>query len=316
MKNQINQLASDPRRFVRKKLEKHRQIQQLSTSLYLKYCSLTGCFHVLPDFLIIGFVKCGTTSLYQYLIKHPNVISAKGKEIDYFDRLYKNGTNWYKNSFPLELKKYFLKNIFNKEFLTGEATPRYIEHPHTLQRIKTLIPNSKFVVLLRNPIDRAFSHYKMNLGKGREKRSFETVLLLEVDLYNQHCLPWNSFLGMSFYNQALIRYNKLFEKILVLKFEELTTSPNEALKKVERFLEITPFAGIEVTHKNASKTLRFQKVFYFLNQLGLKDYFSKSFSSKFKQWLFGKVSKKDKLELKLTPETASKIKAIFNKESR
>ena len=81
MKNQLTQLTSDPRRFVRKKLEKRRRLQQLSTSLYLKYCSLTGNFHVLPDFLIIGFVKCGTTSLYQYLTQHPDVFSAKPENI-------------------------------------------------------------------------------------------------------------------------------------------------------------------------------------------------------------------------------------------
>ena len=148
---------------MRHKLEKYPKLQKLVTFVYMKYCGATGFLHVKPDFYIIGFAKCGTTSLFEYLISHPNIHPPKGKEIDFFDRLYSRGINWYKVGFPFTIQKFIEKVFFRKKFLTGEATPRYIEHPHAINRIKQTTPNAKFIILLRNPIDRAFSQHNMNV---------------------------------------------------------------------------------------------------------------------------------------------------------
>ena len=141
---------------MRHKLEKYPKLQKLVTFVYMKYCGATGFLHVKPDFYIIGFAKCGTTSLFEYLISHPNIHPPKGKEIDFFDRLYSRGINWYKVGFPFIIQKFIEKVFFRKKFLTGEATPRYIEHPHAINRIKQTTPNAKFIILFVFYIDVMF----------------------------------------------------------------------------------------------------------------------------------------------------------------
>ena len=276
----------DRRKILRRKLEKHRKLQKISSSLYIKYCNLTGSLHVLPDFLIIGFVKCGTTSLYEYLMLHPNVYPPKGKEIDYFDRLYNNGPNWYKNSFPLKIKKYFLKNIFNKEFLTGEATPRYIEHPHTLQRIKSFIPNAKFIVLLRNPIDRAFSHYKMNLRNEYEYLSFEDAIKNEQQRIkgrhekmskNENYYSWDydiyGYLEHGIYVNKLKTWMEVFpkEQFLIIQSEDFMENPSEVYKKSLKFLKLPSWNLNEYKQfkKSTQKEIQIDPSF----RKQLKDYF-------------------------------------------
>src|SRR3990172_9672083 len=85
----------------------------------------TGFLRVLPDFLIIGAAKCGTTSLYNFMMKHPDIYPALWKEIFFFDRYYPRGINWYRANFPSKFQK-FSKKLVKKNFLTGEATPTYI----------------------------------------------------------------------------------------------------------------------------------------------------------------------------------------------
>ncbi len=86
-KNKLNygmaKIQSQTRKYIRNKLDKHKKLQNLSTSLYLNYCNLVGPLHVLPNFMIIGFPKCGTTSLYDYLTQHPQIVPPLGKEIDF-----------------------------------------------------------------------------------------------------------------------------------------------------------------------------------------------------------------------------------------
>ena len=106
---------------------------------YLHYCKFKGLFHSKPDFLIIGGEKCGTTSLYEYLIKHPNVLPAKGKEVYYFDYKFQNGFGWYRTFFPKLLTKKFKEFIKKKKILSGEATPRYLNHPHAAKRISKFL---------------------------------------------------------------------------------------------------------------------------------------------------------------------------------
>jgi len=129
LQSQATKIPLRTRKLIRHKLDKHKKFQKFTTDLYLTYSSITGFLHVLPDFLIIGFPKCGTTSLYEYLIQHPDIHPPLGKEIDYFDRLYHKGNNWYKVRFPLIFQKNYINKIRRKKFLTGEATPRYIIQP-------------------------------------------------------------------------------------------------------------------------------------------------------------------------------------------
>lgn len=240
----------DPRKILRHKTQKHRRLQKLITTSYIQYCNITGFLHSLPNFLLIGFPKCGTTSLYEYLIQHPNVIEPKGKEIDYFDRLYSRGKNWYRVSFPYNWQtKKSKKNLM----LTGEATPRYIYHPHALNRIKKDLPKCKFIILLRNPIDRAYSHYKMNLTNDYEHRTFPDALDHEQErtkgrykkmLKNPDYYSWDydlySYLELGIYVNHLRRWFSKFpkEQFLILQSENFSKHPAKIFKETQKFLDL------------------------------------------------------------------------------
>lgn len=253
MQTQINRFPIQTRRLIRHKLDKHKKLQKLTSWFYLKYCNITGFSHILPDFLIIGFPKCGTTSLYEYLLQHPDIHPPIGKEIDYFDRLYYKGINWYKVRFPFKLHRFFRKNFFHRQFLTGEATPRYIKHPHSIYRIKNITPNAKFIVLLRNPIDRAYSHYNMNINNGYEYQSFESSIKIEEDRIkgrfekmknNPNFYSWDydlfTYLTDGIYFDKLQIWFNTFPKnqFLIIQSEEFLKNPSKIYYQTLEFLNL------------------------------------------------------------------------------
>ena len=128
---------------------------------------------MLPEFLIIGAQKSGTTSLYNYLTQHPMVGTAFEKEVRYFNNHFDKGLNWYKAHFPLRIR--------SSQFMTGEGEPSYLPHPVAPQRVYELVPQVKLIVMLRNPVDRAFSHYQHRFIRDREPRSFEEVCATDKD---------------------------------------------------------------------------------------------------------------------------------------
>ncbi|WP_287276577.1 MULTISPECIES: sulfotransferase domain-containing protein [unclassified Okeania] len=139
----------------------------------------------LPSFIIIGAQKRGTTSLYNYMIEHPQILPASKKELHFFNWVSKpgnrkkpEGVDWYLSQFPTIPD--------GKNLITGEATPDYLVDPHTPQRMFNLVPDVKLIVLLRNPIDRAVSHYHHNRGisKKREPLPFRQAIEKEPERLN------------------------------------------------------------------------------------------------------------------------------------
>src|SRR5262245_9795313 len=106
----------------------------------------------LPDFLIIGAQKAGTSSLYAYLVQHPQILRASMKEVHYVSTEYHRGTAWYRQQFPRSSKVNNRSRRLNKPVITGEASPYYLFHPHAPQRIAALLPNVKLIVILRDPV--------------------------------------------------------------------------------------------------------------------------------------------------------------------
>lgn len=137
---------------------------------------LTSSMRMLPDFLIIGAQKCGTTSLYSYLLQHQNVSPAFEKEVRYFNDHYENGVNWYKAHFPTNFYKNIMSRRDGATLITGEGEPSYLPNPIVPQRAFDLKPSVKLIVMLRNPADRAFSHYQHRFSREREVRTFEDVV--------------------------------------------------------------------------------------------------------------------------------------------
>ena len=113
---------------------------------------------LMPDFIIIGAARCGTTNLYRNLTQHPYIVPAFRKEVHFFDHTsnFKNGVAWYRAHFPLLLYKHY-KQVRKQDIVTGEASPYYIFHPHAPKRAFEIVPQVKLIVMLRNPVDRAYS---------------------------------------------------------------------------------------------------------------------------------------------------------------
>ncbi len=113
----------------------------------------------LPDFMIIGAPKCGTTSLFEYLCGHPNVARPRRKEIHYFDERFERGLAWYRRHFPL----------VEKPQITGEATTAYLFAKNTPARAAALVPDAKLIAVLRDPVRRVISHYWHNKRRRRAR---------------------------------------------------------------------------------------------------------------------------------------------------
>jgi hypothetical protein len=182
----------------------------------------------LPDFVVVGAPKCGTTFLYHLLAKHPHVEPAAFKELHYFDLLYDKGTEWYRHCFPSPRRKNGRRTI------TGEGTPGYLFHPHAAKRMARVIPNAKLIALLRNPVDRTYSAYHHRARNRDRVRTFEETVRESFDSPNQ------GFLSQSIYVDHLLRWSEFFDRdqMLVLRSEDFFENPQETLMRVLRFLEL------------------------------------------------------------------------------
>ncbi len=136
---------------------------------------LTAARRALPDFLVIGAMRSGTTSLHDLLVQHPEIVPGIKKEVHYFDLQYDHGERWYRAHFPLQTS---LK--LNGQ-LTGEASPYYLSHPLAPARAAATVPNAKLIVVLRNPIDRAYSHYWHAVRMKVESLDFEAAIEVEAE---------------------------------------------------------------------------------------------------------------------------------------
>lgn len=256
MPTRRNQVTYNARTYMAPKLSKYKKLSRISTYLYRNYCQIAGPLHILPDFYIIGGQKCGTTSLFEYLSLHPSILRGAAKDIRFFDKYYSKGANWYGLYFPLKIKKSYLEFFLKKKFLTGEATERYLEYPFAPQRIKNVTPHAKFLVLLRNPIDRAFSHYTMNVVRKMELLSFEKAIEIENeriedsmkkmktdntyydDIYFRH-----AYLDRGIYITKLKRWFDIFPKnqFLIIQSEKFWSNTSEAYNEVLEFLGLSHF---------------------------------------------------------------------------
>lgn len=136
-----------------------------------------GFTGMLPDFLIVGVPKGGTTSLFKYLIQHPCVHAPARKEVGYFDRRYGKGIRWYRAQFPSFIRKNLHMQIRGHQcFISGEASTGYILYPHALVKMKQTLPDAKVILLLRNPAASAYSHYQNSVSIGRKSLSFRDAL--------------------------------------------------------------------------------------------------------------------------------------------
>jgi hypothetical protein len=182
----------------------------------------------LPDFVVIGAPKCGTTFFYNLLVRHQHVEPAACKEPNYFDLLFDEGTEWYRHCFPRPRRK------GGRETITGEATPSYLYDPRVPERMAEVIPQARLIALLRNPVDRTYSAYYHRMRSGKETRTFEESIEAALDG------PHYGHLSRAIYVDHLLHWSKFYsdEQMLVLKSEDFFERPREILKRVLDFLDL------------------------------------------------------------------------------
>lgn len=201
-------------------------------------------------------MKSGTTSLYDFVVKHPAIIPAATKELQYFSILYKFGELWYRSNFPTNLSRHRFYKKTNQKLLSGEASPTYLFYPVVPSRMKKILTNVKLIVILRNPVDRAYSHYHMNLRHNNEPFSFEKAIEIEknqLDVERERLLkdpdfvpsPYRThlYLARGIYADQLENWFRYYsrEKFLILATEDFHNNPQQILDQVFDFLEIAPF---------------------------------------------------------------------------
>jgi hypothetical protein len=212
-------------------------------------------FRMTPQFVIIGVQKGGTTSLYHLLCQHPSIEPAARKEVHYFDIEYHRGRRWYQSQFPSALSQFVSRHLQRMNTITGEASPYYMFHPYAMQRLAHDLPGTKLIVLLRNPVERAYSHYHHEVKLKVETLSFEEAIAKEEErlggeiakmLKDQQYQSFNhrhfSYLSRGVYVDQLNTVFKLFSRnqILILKSEDFFTRTADVLEETCSFLQLTP----------------------------------------------------------------------------
>lgn len=212
----------------------------------------TSHFRVLPSFLIIGTARGGTTSLFHYLTLHPQVAAPLKKEIAFFCTHYHKGINRYRLHFPFQ-KKY---NNSESRKITGEASPYYLSHPLAPERVRKMLPNVQLIVLLRNPVERAYSSYQNIRKLGLETLSFEDAIshekerifgekekmILDPHYYSSRHQHY-SYVERGIYHEEVARWLKHFPRnqFLFLSSEEFYKNPSTVYRQVTDFLKLKDY---------------------------------------------------------------------------
>lgn len=208
-----------------------------------------------PDFLIIGAQKAGTSSLYEWLTSHPDVLSARTKELHFFDRHRADDSiDAYWPNFPLRARMFILSRLRRRQVVTGEATPMYLVDPRIPGLVHSHLPSVKLIVILRDPVDRAVSQYWMELNRGNETLSLDGALRAECERIRGDKLALErgepapqafrtgSYVLRGRYADQLENWLEYFSssQILVVEFTDLCNQPAEVYRTALEFLGVDP----------------------------------------------------------------------------
>lgn len=214
----------------------------------------------LPDFLVIGAQKSGTSALFDYICQHPGVRRPRRKELHYFDFHAADGPAWYRAQFPAHPAV-----GRPRKWRTGEASPFYLCHPQVPARAAALVPDVPLIAILRDPVTRAYSHYQQQRAWGNETLDFSGALAAEED---RTAAGWErlaagaadrdvtterfSYLGRGRYAEQLQRWLRHYPRrsLLVLRAEDLSARPAEVMARVLTHLGLPPYGGMTFTPRN------------------------------------------------------------------
>jgi Sulfotransferase domain len=219
---------------------------------------------IVPSVLVIGAQRAGTTSLFEYLQAHPDFVRPRSadpsiywsKEIHFFDENFEKGVDWYRGFFALEATRERRRRR-GGDLVTGEATPYYLFHPAVPGRVAATLPDVRLIAILRDPVERAYSHYQLARAEGHERLSFEEAIekepkrLAGVDDWlssetargrgghpNYHHHRRRAYVSRGLYAEQISRWLEHFprEQLLVLRADDLFGRTQETYADVLRFV--------------------------------------------------------------------------------
>jgi len=224
----------------------------------------TGTRRGLPSVIVAGGMRCGTTSLFDWLANHPQVSPSRRKEVHFFDLQAARGPAWYRRQFaPL---RRLADGTDSRPF---ESSPYYMFHPAVPARVRAVVPDVRIVFLLRDPVARAVSHFRKNVRDGREPLAFAEALAAEEDRLAgaeerlladpHHASPahqYFSYKARGRYADQLRRWRAEFPaaQLLALDAGRLFVDPAAVLDDLLAFLELDPWRPTEFAVRNASRT--------------------------------------------------------------
>jgi sulfotransferase family protein len=228
----------------------------------------TRALRSLPDFLIIGAQRAGTTTLYRALADHPQIRGAVlDKEVHFFDLSFEQGVAHYRGAFPTNASLALARARIGGPVLVGEATPYYLLHPQVPARVAATLPNAKLIAILRDPVERAWSQYRHEVDLGYETLSFEAALAAEgsrlageeerlasdplaVSFAHQH----HGYVARGRYAEQLERWYEHvpLERLLLLRAEDLFADPAGELRRVADLLGVVPWRPASWRPRNAA----------------------------------------------------------------
>ncbi len=220
----------------------------------------------LPDFVVIGAQKAGTTALHDYLSQHPAVATGRHKEIQYFTLYAERPLSWYRSHFPTRAEVQRQPGIDGAPVRVGEASPYYLFHPAAPRRVRAALPEARFIVLLRDPVDRAHSHYNHEVSRGHEDLGFEAALASEPRRLDGEAerlgadpaaVSWAhvhfSYFARGCYAEQLERWFACYERerFLILFSDDFFADPASTTVRVQEFLDLDARPPRDVAPVNA-----------------------------------------------------------------
>ncbi len=242
-------------------------LHELARSTYAAVAQATSHWRSLPDFIVVGGQRCGTTSLFKNLAEHPQVLRpGVEKGVDYFTLHYWQDLDWYRGHFPLTSLAQARRRHAGGP-VVFEACTYYMFHPFALERLAADLPDVKIVAMLRDPVERAFSAFKHEVARGFETvTDFGEALALEetrlegevekmrTDLhYESHPHRHQAYRARGQYAEQLQRAYDLFpaEHIHVCDSESYFAEPHEEYTKIREFLGLRDFVPPRFDQFNA-----------------------------------------------------------------
>lgn len=281
----------------------------------------------LPDFVVAGVARAGTTTLYNLLKKHKQIYLPNVKETNYFSKATSKNAEDYR--LPKSGKEYHTKiikdwSVYEKLYKTeessnklkGDISPSYMWDLKSAERIRAKNKDAKIIITLRSPVDRVLSHYKMNYYTGYEKESnFKKALNKDPDGF------WgggNCYLKCSFYYESLKTYFDSFEKdnILILIYEDWIEDQRKLADSITEFLGIKYFKNCDLVsnHQNKVKPIKYLKVLNLLRNQNLKRLLKKTIPQQKIDGLKKKYFEGDDTKITIALDEEKKLKELFKED--